>query len=447
MTPLGFLLLLTFAVLLLALPRRQAGVPLLCGYLYMTVGQSLQIGGLNLYAIRLLILIGIVRVMIRGEGLPGRLLPIDRAMIIWGITALVTSFFHENPSQMFINRGGLVLNQVGIYFLFRCFIQSREEGWAACRWCVVYLVPMALLMAYERVTLQNPFASLGGVPAFAVEREGRFRAAGPFGNSIDAGLAGAMIIPFAALLWNRSRPLAWIGIAASLGMIFCSASSTPVSALGVLCLGLWFWRFRQHLRQAIYAGLAAVVALALVMKAPIYYLIARVDFAGGSTGWHRAALIEASVNYFNEWWLVGSDFTRHWMPYGLEGNPNHADITNHYIMSGVIGGVPLLICLLFTLWYAFKGIVKIYREAEGRDQTQVFLAWTLGVTLTAHCISFVAVNYFDQLLGIYYLHLAIIACFAERSLPQAAKAEAVPQAEPFPHFLNPSPVRATWPQI
>jgi hypothetical protein len=442
MTFLGFLILLICAAFLLALPRRFAGVPLLCGYLYMTVGQSLNVGGLSLYAIRVLILVGVVRILVRGEKLSSPLLPLDRAMMAWGVTAILTSFFHQEPVQMFINRGGLVLNQAGIYFLFRCFIQTREDGLAACRWCITCLAPLALLLALERFTLRNPFAILGGVPEFAVQREGRFRAQGPFGNSIDAGLAGAMIIPFAAMMWRRSKTLGWLGVASALGMIFFSASSTPVSALGVICLGLWLWRLRQHLRQMIWAAVIGVTVLAVVMKAPIYFLIARVDFAGGSTGWHRAALIEAAITHFNEWWIVGSDFTRHWMPYGLEGNPYHADITNHYIMNGVIGGVPLLVCLLFTIRYAFRGVVNIYRQAEGRDESQVFLAWALGVTLTAHCTSFIAVNYFDQLLGLWYLHLAIIACFWERPLPLAESAP-VRTVAPIPTFLDSLPARAT----
>jgi hypothetical protein len=446
MTFFGFLILFICAVLLMALPRRLAGVPLLCGYLYMTVGQSLSLGGLNLYAIRVLILFGVARVMIRGERLSGALLPLDRALIAWGITAILTSFFHQDPVQMFINRGGLVLNQAGIYFLFRCFIQTREDGLAACRWCITCLAPLALLLALERFTLRNPFASLGGVPEFAVQREGRFRAQGPFGNSIDAGLAGAMIVPFAVMMWRRSKALGWLGVASALGMIFFSASSTPVSALGVICLGLSLWRLRRHLRQMIWAAVIAAAALAAVMKAPIYFLIARIDFAGGSTGWHRAALIEASITHLNEWWLIGSDFTRHWMPYGLEGNPNHADITNHYIMNGVIGGVPLLICLLLTIWFAFQGVVHIYRQAEGRDEPQVFLAWTLGVTLAAHCTSFIAVTYFDQLLGLWYLHLAIIACFWERPLAFSEPAPARAEMR-IPTFLDSVPARASGPEF
>lgn len=444
MTFAGFLILFICAAFLLALPRRLAAVPLLCGYLYMTVGQSLNLGGLNLYAIRVLILVGVVRIMAQGERLSGRLLPLDQAIVAWGVTAMLTSFFHENPVQMFINRGGLVLNQVGIYFLFRCFIQTREDGLAACRWCITCLVPMALLLAVEKFTLRNPFSILGGVPEFAVQRQDRFRAQGPFGNSIDAGLAGAMIFPFAFIMWQRSKTLAWLGIVTALAVIVFSASSTPVSALGVICLGLFFWHLRLHLRRILWMSAIGVAILAMVMKAPVYFLIARIDFAGGSTGWHRAALIEASITHLNEWWLIGSDFTRHWMPYGLEGNPNHADITNHYIMNGVIGGLPLLVCLLATIWFAFQHVAGIYRQAEDRDQATAFLAWALGVALFAHCTSFIAVNYYDQLLGLWYLHLAIIASFAHNSQPLPERTPLEPGVR-IPSFLDSALPRAICP--
>lgn len=40
-----------------------------------------------------------------------------------------------------------------------------------------------------------------------------------------------------------------------------------------------------------------------------------------------------------------------------------------------------------------------------------FFVWTLGVTLFAHCLSFISVTYFDQIIVLWYWLLAAI-CLA-----------------------------------
>jgi len=45
------------------------------------------------------------------------------------------------------------------------------------------------------------------------------------------------------------------------------------------------------------------LVLALVMKAPPYFLLARINIVEGSTGWHRAELIRSALAHVSEWWL------------------------------------------------------------------------------------------------------------------------------------------------
>ena len=82
-------------------------------------------------------------------------------------------------------------------------------------------------------------------------------------------------------------------------------------------LGLILWNARKYMRLIRWGALFGIVAVAIVMNAPLYYLIARIDLTGSSTGYHRAALIDAAITHANEWWVGGTDHTRHWMPYGL----------------------------------------------------------------------------------------------------------------------------------
>ena len=134
------------------------------------------------------------------------------------------------------------------------------------------------------------------------------------------------------------------------------------------------------------------------MNAPAYYVLERMDVTGSSTAWHRAALIEAAVTDFWDWWLVGTDYTRHWFAYGVGWSSRHADITNYYVRMAVDGGLPLLIAFVILLARAFAMVGTTWRRlaCAVTAHPQVFLPWALGASLLSHAASFVGVSYFDQ---------------------------------------------------
>jgi hypothetical protein len=144
------------------------------------------------------------------------------------------------------------------------------------------------------------------------------------------------------------------------------------------------------------------------MQAPVYYLLARIDVAGGSTGWYRARLIESALEHIGEWWAIGTADTGHWMATGLDRT--HADITNQYIHMGVTGGIALLVLFVWLLATAFQYVGRTVHEApDGTSADVGFLAWALGSSLFAHTATFVSVSYFDQSFVMLYLTLAAIA--------------------------------------
>jgi hypothetical protein len=132
------------------------------------------------------------------------------------------------------------------------------------------------------------------------------------------------------------------------------------------------------------------------MNAPVWYLIARIDLTGGSTGNFRAELITQALAHLDEWWLVGTDYTRHWMPTGVDWSPYHTDITNYYIKMGVIGGLPLLILFVAILVTAFNLLGRTMTAIRGLDERGERIMWLLGGTLFAHTATFISVTYFDQ---------------------------------------------------
>ncbi len=70
--------------------------------------------------------------------------------------------------------------------------------------------------------------------------------------------------------------------------------------------------------RAIRWGIVVILlALHAVMKAPVWFLISRLSELTGGSGWYRSALIDAFIRHFDEWWLIGTGYTAHWMPTGL----------------------------------------------------------------------------------------------------------------------------------
>ena len=393
---------------LLLLPRHWAGLPLLVGACYMTLGQGIEIGPFSFTIIRMLVLAGFVRVIVRRERIAGGMQRLDWLMIVWALWALLSSAFHKEPNAALINRLGLVFNTCGIYFLVRVFCQNLEDLLRLLRITAILLLPVAIEMVSEKVTGTNQFAIFGGVSEISAVREGRIRAQGPFAHPILAGTVGAVCLPLMGGLWREHRKSAILGIGACVIMIVASASSGPLLS-GMAGIGaLFMWHYRHRMRLVRWAAVLGYIALDIVMKAPAYYLIARVDVIGGSTGWHRAALIETAIRHINEWWLAGTDYTRHWMPTGVSWSPDHTDITNHYLTMGVLGGLPLMILFILILAKGFSYVGQSRQWASEKEPSFEFFFWTLGAALFAQAATMISVSYFDQSFLFLYLTLGVI---------------------------------------
>jgi hypothetical protein len=387
--------------LLLIVPRRWAHFPLLLGALYMSTNQTIT-------AMRLLIAVGLVRAMVRGERIQEGAGLLDRLILLWAALAVLSGFFHKDVSAALVARLGLAYNCVGIYWLMRIYITEPDDFFRVARTLLLLLVPLALEMTQEWATGTNLFESLGGVSAQEI-RNGRLRAQGPFGHAILAGTAGAVCLPLAMLFWHRNRRIALIGSGAAAVMIVTSGSSGPIMTAGAALGGLVMWRQRQKLRLVRWGAAMAIVVLATIMNDPVYYLLARIDLVGGSTGYFRAALIDSALSHFGEWWLVGTDYTRHWMPTGIPANEAHTDITNYYILMGVIGGLPLMLLFIWILGAGFATVGRTLKLMQDEPVEHQFLFWTLGAVLFGHSVTLLTIPYFDQTIIFLYFLLASIS--------------------------------------
>lgn len=426
--------------LLVTVPRCWAALPLLLAAFYFPTGEEIEIGAFHFSVTRLLIAAGFARVMMKRERVAGGWQRLDWIMLFWALGTVASGLFHKNPSAAIVLRLGLAYDCLGLFLLFRVFVQEVEDLRQIVRMLCVLMMPVAAAMLFEMVTGQNYFATFFGGSTDAVFRHGHFRARGPFVHAILAGTIGAVCFPMAMFLWRGERKLAVAGLAAAGGILVASGSSGPgMTALTILG-ALVLWKARAQLRAIRWMAVLLIVALDLVMSDPVYYLVARIDITGGSTGWHRAALISAALEHLNEWWSVGTDFTRHWMPTGIASNEDHTDITNHYLAMGVMGGLPLLLLFVWVLVAAFSAVGRALRLCEMAPIEYQFMIWTLGAILFGHATTFMSISYFGQVLVFFYLQLACIGSLqAFQPVAAPLTAEEVARA---PQEYTPEPYRS-----
>lgn len=396
------------SIALLILPRQWAPLPLLVGACYMTLGSGIEIGPFHFVVIRILVAVGIVRVAMRGERLAARMNGLDHLMVAWAVWALISGLFHKDVSGVLVNRLGLIYNACGIYFLLRVFCQSLEDAVTLCRIAAILLIPLAIEMSFEKLTAQNMFSVFGGVPDIPEIRDGRIRAQGPFAHSILAGTVGGVCFPLTVGLWKQYKKTSIAGMLACLAIVFSATSSGPILTAVAGIGGLFMWYWRHQMRLVRWIALLGYFGLNLMMNAPAYSIIARIDLTGSSTSWHRAALIDAALAHLSEWWIIGTDVTRHWMPYGVHWSEEQADITNYYINMGVWGGLPLMALFIAILAMGFSYVGRTLPQIPKFLPQLKFMIWALGASLFAHSMTCVSVSYFDQSVVFIYLTLAVI---------------------------------------
>ena len=424
-TPLGLAFLASMGLLILVLPRRLAFLPFIMSACYMTLGQMVIIAGLHFDLIRILLLLGWIRLLIRREFKAFDFTIIDKLIIAFVTVSVITATILTPTMGTLINLMGLAYNTILTFFLFRFLIRDLDEIIFMLKITAIIILPLALSMIIEKSTQRNVFSIFGGVPEITVTREVRLRCQGPFAHPILAGTFGATLFPLFFALWNKQtkgRIFAYFGIISSTIITMMSASSGPLIAYLASLIGIFFWRLRNQMRLVRWSLLAGLLMLAVVMKAPVWYLIDRLGNIIGGTGRHRSELIDQAIKHFSEWWLLGTRYTVHWTLgesnslVVTSGNLNMVDITNQYILIGVDGGILPLILFILIIAYCFQGLGRTRRILTDQSDYRQFIPWALGCALFAHTVTFISVSYFDQMRIMWILLLSIIAFVASLSI-------------------------------
>jgi hypothetical protein len=180
------------------------------------------------------------------------------------------------------------------------------------------------------------------------------------------------------------------------------------------------------------------VVIHFVREKPVWHLIARLSSVTGGTGYHRYKLIDAFVRRFDEWALFGTGNTAHW-GWGLQ------DTTNQYVAEGVRAGLATLVLFIILLRFSFVQL-RLARNAferlEGSKSLGALLAWGSSVSLAVHCVSFISVSYFGQMVPFFVMFVATVPAFSRFKRPKRVKSLAAPRSASTPTPIPETRVRS-----
>lgn len=411
--PIGFIAALLLGMAMMLVPRRYALAPMLIMACLVSPAQRVVFAGFDFDLLRVMVLFGWTRVLLVGEARGFRWRSMDAMLVLWTISGAVIMTARIGDMATLVYRLGVTFDAIGMYFLCRIMIRDWSDVQAIITSAAIISIPVAAAFLIEHFTRRNMFAVFGGVPEITVIREGKLRCRGPFPHPILAGCFWAAFMPLIASLWWQARPTRWlapVGLAASAVVVMTTSSATPISAMFLGLLATAMFPLRSLMPLIRWGGLLMLFVLHIVMVNPVWHLLARIQLVGG-TGWYRYKMIDEFINNFDQWWVLGTDAFDKWWKYGLEA------ITNQYVLEGVEGGLLTLVLFIGTIVMTFHGIGRIGRSAGGNRFRQ-FAAWGMGASLLVHCVSFLGVSYFGQIIVLWFLGLGMVTSLRPGTAPQ-----------------------------
>lgn len=412
-SPFVIVWLLLAILLIMVLPRRKAIMPFLIAFFTIPIGEVVVVGGIHLTALRILILVALAKRLTfsRREKYPEGVNGIDWAVILWAVSAFIAFFLQFPGTPSLIQGLGVLLDTLGGYLAVRSLIPDGEGMRTTIKTLAIVCAILGACMINEQIRQVNVFGYMGGIDLVPVFRDGHLRAGATLG-CIPAGAFSGVLIPlFVWLLKEKNcRVAAIVGLAGATAMVFTSYSSTSWMALIGSIVGLASWRLRKSMRTIRWAFVMVLVGLQMVMKAPVWALIARVDLTGSSSAYQRYQLVDMTIRHFTAWCLIGTPDYVNW---GWDS----WDLCNQFAAVALTGGLLALVCYLAIFKRSFSAL-GIARKRVNGDLRQEWLLWCFGSTLFATIIAHFGINYMAQLIMGFFPLVACI-CVATSEAKQA----------------------------
>jgi hypothetical protein len=425
-------------LLILLLPRKSLYLPFLLGAFLIPFGEVIVVGGIHFLTPRILILVVLIKMATsigssKNPVLPGGFNSVDTCVVLWALAYAVTFIIQYAEFGAVINRFGFLLDALGGYFVVRYLIQDMDDVQRIIKLFAVVAVIMAFCMVGEQLTHRNVFGFIGGERLIPELRADRTRSQAAFHHPLLAGAFGATLVPLLIGIWKDSKKIAIVGLIAALTMAVTSAESTSIltlaAGIGALCL----WPLRNRMRAIRWGIVIVLVGLQLVMKSPVWALIARIDLTGSSTSYDRFILIDNCIRHFGDWWLLGVKDYNSW---GFD----MWDLCNQYVAYAETGGLATLVFFLAIIVRSFGSLRKV-RMAAPDDRQRNWFLWCLWAALFSHVVGYFGLGYGDQMEFVWFALLAMITVATMSVAPStAAVAEnlhglqlAYPGAKNFAH--------------
>ena len=399
-SPLSLAMLIAAIVATFSVRRDTALIPMIVILCIVPFSHRLSIATVDFPFVRLLIMALVARAVFFGERphhpmlLPEKL--IVGFIVIFGLVSGLS--------------GGGWMAEIGrtvtlllLAYAVRVYV-SQAQLMAITTVAALISFPTALAFWHEHTTTDNLYRAFGGVSDATNIRMGEVRARGPFFHPIYAGVFWITFSCF--FIWRGLiattlvRRAYWMAaVVATVVVGFSTSSSTPIMGFAAIVM-CWCAFWARDYRKWFLPGTAVVViALDVVMKAPVWHLIARVGSAEGSTSYFRFKLIDAFFANVGEWFFLGTRSTAHWF-WGAQ------DIVNQFVYYGVRGGAASLFLFIAVVWMTIRLLSKRFEQAPTKTRAERntrLLIWAFLASISASLITFIGVSYFGQIATQLYM--------------------------------------------
>lgn len=418
MNSISLIFTIVISLFLLFCKRENILYPFICAACFLPMNQRFIILSLDFTVLRVLVLVGLFRILAKGESRPHILNDFDKLFYFWMVIGASVFTARYGEVSAAINRAGALFDSIGMYLIFRNAIDSFEALKSAIKAFAFFAIVTAPLIIAERWNESSFFSIFG--PVAGQYHRGRFRAAGPFPHYIMMGAFWSSLLPlfYAIRKTSTEQSLFTLAIIGSLTNVILCASSTPL--LSILSMG-FFWllyNYRHHGGTIFWLCVLLLTWLHLIMNTPVWHLLARVNVFGGSTGWHRYHLFNEFINHMKEWIIFGTNSTAHW-GWGLQ------DITNQFVLEGVRGGGISLLLFSLLIYKSVK-IPGVFSTQTTQTDCQI-LTWGVSTAMFGHFVTFWGVSYFGQINMLLSFMFAVVAFIAEK------QQQALPEPKPNKH--------------
>lgn len=423
-SPFSLAVLLFGMSVMLAGPRKWVLPTFFALSTLMSPALHLLVFGQNLMPHRIFLVFAWTRFLARGEYRGLVLSRMDKGFLLFCSSMILMETVREGGPGFVFAVANSGLDALGTYFLCRILVRDRDELMQAVASLGGVCVVVACTMSVEFVTGYNLLSALGAIQEYVQVRKGRLRCGGPFGIPILAGTFGAVLLPLFVALWQQEgslKKLAVAGCIASTIITLASGSAGPLSTYAFGIFGILAWPLRHRMRRIRWAVGLSLVVLHMVMKAPVWALIARMELVPGASAYHRFNVLDTFINNADQWWLCGISSTAKW-GWLLD------DVANQYCIVAKHGGLLALALFIRVIALAFREVGLTRKEVHDDWPTE-FLVWAFGVMLFGHLTSFFGISYYDQTKILLYLTLAMIASLPVLVQPAEQVAEMAQEVE------------------